>query len=201
MYNTFFKRFLDFVIASIGFIILLPVFILVTLLLTFFNKGNPFFLQIRPGKNEQVFKVIKFKTMNDNCDSQGNLFPDAERLTAIGKFVRKTSLDELPQLINVVKGDMSLVGPRPILVEYLPLYDSQQKRRHEIRPGITGWAQINGRNTLSWKQKFDYDIWYIDNISFLLDLRIILLTIKKVFKSEGISSKTSITMEKFNGTN
>lgn len=201
MYNSFFKRFLDFLIAFIGFVVLLPVIILVTILLAIFNNGIPFFLQDRPGKNEQVFKVIKFKTMNDKKDKSGNLLSDAERLTIIGKFVRKTSLDELPQLINVIKGDMSLVGPRPLLVEYLPLYDKEQKKRHKVRPGITGWAQVNGRNTLSWKQKFEYDIWYIDNISFLLDFRIILLTIKKVFKSEGISSTTSITMEKFNGTN
>lgn len=201
MYNSFFKRFLDFLIAFIGFVVLLPVIILVTILLAIFNNGIPFFLQDRPGKNEQIFKVIKFKTMNDKKDKSGNLLSDAERLTIIGKFIRKTSLDELPQLINVIKGDMSLVGPRPLLVEYLPLYDKKQKKRHKVRPGITGWAQVNGRNTLSWKQKFEYDIWYIDNISFLLDFRIVLLTIKKVFKSEGISSTTSITMEKFNGTN
>lgn len=201
MYSAFFKRFLDFAIALTGFILLLPIFILVTILLTFLNQGTPFFFQIRPGKNEQIFKVIKFKTMNDKCDAEGNLLSDAERLTMIGKFVRKTSLDELPQLINVIKGDMSLIGPRPLLVEYLPLYDDVQKRRHKVRPGITGWAQVNGRNTISWKQKFEYDVWYIDNVSFFLDLKIILLTIKKVFKSEGISSGTSVTMEKFNGTN
>ena len=201
MYSAFFKRFLDFSIALIGFILLLPIFIVVTILLTILNQGTPFFLQVRPGKNEQIFRVIKFKTMNDKRDAKGNLLSDAERLTIIGKFVRKTSLDELPQLINVIKGDMSLIGPRPLLVEYLPIYDEIQKRRHNIRPGITGWAQVNGRNTISWKQKFEYDVWYIENISFQLDIKILLLTVKKVFKSEGISSNTSVTMEKFNGTN
>ena len=201
MYSAFFKRFLDFSIALIGFILLLPIFIVDTILLTILNQGTPFFLQVRPGKNEQIFRVIKFKTMNDKRDAKGNLLSDAERLTIIGKFVRKTSLDELPQLINVIKGDMSLIGPRPLLVEYLPIYDEIQKRRHNIRPGITGWAQVNGRNTISWKQKFEYDVWYIENISFQLDIKILLLTVKKVFKSEGISSNTSVTMEKFNGTN
>ncbi|WP_337042034.1 sugar transferase [Emticicia sp. 17c] len=201
MYSNFFKRFLDFIIAFIGFVVLLPVFIIITALLTFFNQGKPFFLQERPGKNERIFKVIKFKTMNDKRDKQGSLLSDAERLTSVGKFVRKTSLDEIPQLINVIKGDMSLIGPRPLLVEYLPLYDNIQKRRHEVRPGITGWAQINGRNAIAWKQKLEYDVWYIDNISLALDIKIILLTIKKVLKSEGISSATSVTMEKFNGHN
>lgn len=177
----------------------MPVFLIVTLLLFIANEGKPFFLQPRPGKNERIFKIIKFKTMNDKKDSKGNLLSDSERLTAVGRFVRKTSLDEIPQLLNVIKGDMSLIGPRPLLVEYLPLYDEVQKRRHEVRPGITGWAQVNGRNTISWKKKFDYDVWYVDHLSFLLDVRIFFLTVKKVFKSEGISSATAVTMEKFTG--
>ena len=155
---------------------------------------------MRPGKQGKVFKVIKFKTMNDKRDKNGNLLSDEKRLTGVGKFIRKTSLDEIPQLLNVIKGDMSLIGPRPLLVEYLPLYSELQKRRHEVKPGITGWAQINGRNAISWEQKFEYDVWYVDHISFLLDLRISFLTIKKVFKSEGINSQTAATMEKFKGS-
>jgi lipopolysaccharide/colanic/teichoic acid biosynthesis glycosyltransferase len=199
MYAHFLKRFVDFFLALIGFIVLFPVFLIVTILLFIANNGKPFFLQPRPGKNERIFKVIKFKTMNDKRDATGNLLPDSERLTAIGRFVRKTSLDEIPQLLNVVKGDMSLVGPRPLLVEYLPLYNKEQKKRHEVRPGITGWAQVNGRNAISWNQKFEYDVWYVKHLSFALDVKIILLTIAKVFKSEGINSVTSVTMEKFAG--
>ena len=199
MYRSFFKPLLDFLIAFTGFIILLPLFLLVWLILLIANNGKAFFIQLRPGKNKKLFKVIKFKTMNDRKDKKGNLLPDEKRLTSIGAFVRKTSLDEIPQLLNVIKGDMSLIGPRPLLVEYLPLYDEVQKRRHEVKPGITGWAQVNGRNTISWEKKFEYDVWYVDHLSFLLDFKIFFLTIKKVFKSEGISSATAATMERFTG--
>lgn len=199
MYKHFFKRFFDLFFALIGFIALSPIFLFITVFLFFANNGKPFFTQMRPGKNARIFKVIKFKTMNDKKDKDGNLLPDIERLTAIGKFVRKTSLDEIPQLLNVIIGDMSLIGPRPLLVEYLPLYSKEQARRHEVRPGITGWAQVNGRNAISWQQKFEFDVWYIDHISLSLDIKILYLTFKKVFKSEGISSSTSVTMEKFEG--
>lgn len=199
-YVTFLKPFLDVVVASVASIVLLPVFLVVVVLLAVANAGKPFFFQMRPGKNEKIFRVIKFKTMNDRKDANGDLLPDAKRLTPIGKFVRKTSLDEIPQLLNVIKGDMSIVGPRPLLVEYLPLYDDQQKHRHDVKPGITGWAQVNGRNAIGWEQKFEYDIWYVNNVSFLLDLRILLLTIRNVIRSEGINSATSATMEKFTGT-
>ncbi|WP_209399693.1 sugar transferase [Pseudozobellia sp. WGM2] len=199
MYKRFFKRLLDFLIALSVLIIASPILLIVFIFLGFANKGKVFFIQNRPGKNGQIFTIWKFKTMNDQKDAEGNLLPDEIRLTAAGKFVRKTSLDELPQLINVLNGDMSLVGPRPLLVSYLPLYNQQQKRRHEVRPGITGWAQVNGRNAISWSKKFEYDVWYVDNQSFSLDLKIILLTIKKVLKSDGISSDTSATMEVFTG--
>lgn len=199
IYRHILKPFFDFLIATVAFLILSPVFIVVTLLLFIANQGKPFFLQPRPGKNSRIFKVIKFKTMNDKKDAQGNLLPDAARLTAIGKFVRKTSLDEIPQLLNVIKGDMSLVGPRPLLVDYLPLYNETQKQRHNVRPGITGWAQVNGRNAISWEQKFNYDVWYVNNISLPLDIKILWMTVLKVFKSEGINSATSATMEKFTG--
>ncbi|GHT36665.1 sugar transferase [Bacteroidia bacterium] len=195
------KRILDILLSLSGFIVLFPVFILIAVFLWISNKGTPFFFQQRPGMKNRIFKVIKFKTMNDKKDREGHLLPDSDRLTPIGSFIRKTSLDEIPQLINVIKGDMSLVGPRPLLVEYLPLYSVEQNRRHEVRPGITGWAQVNGRNAISWEEKFMYDVWYVDNLSFLLDVKVILLTIKKVFKREGISSDTSVTMEKFKGTN
>jgi lipopolysaccharide/colanic/teichoic acid biosynthesis glycosyltransferase len=200
VYRNYLKRFLDLLLALIGFVILSPVFIMVILLLLIVNRGNPFFFQSRPGKNEKIFKVIKFKTMNDRKNKDGNLLPDAQRLTATGKFIRKTSLDEIPQLLNVIKGDMSIIGPRPLLVEYLPLYNPTQKRRHEVKPGITGWAQVNGRNAISWEQKFDYDVWYVDHISFFLDVKIFFLTIRKVFISEGINSQTAATMEKFKGS-
>lgn len=200
MYKFFFKYLLDFLISLSCFIILLPFFILCTFFLAIVNKGKAFFLQPRPGKNGKIFRVIKFKTMNDKRDARGNLLPDAERLTTVGKIIRKTSLDEIPQLLNVIKGDMSLIGPRPLLVEYLPLYNSEQKRRHEVRPGITGWAQVNGRNTISWKQKFAYDVWYVDHLSFALDMKILFMTFAKVFKSEGINAQGSATMEKFTGT-
>jgi lipopolysaccharide/colanic/teichoic acid biosynthesis glycosyltransferase len=199
MYNNHLKRIFDFTAAFLGLLLLSPVFIIVTVGLYFANQGKPFFFQLRPGLHEKVFKIIKFKTMNDKKDANGNLLPDAERLTKIGSFVRKTSLDEIPQLINVLKGDMSLIGPRPLLPEYLPLYSEIQKRRHNIRPGITGWAQVNGRNAISWQQKFDYDVWYVENISFLLDLKILFLTIKKVFAREGISAEGQVTIEAFKG--
>ena len=199
MYKTFFKRLLDFTAALIGLILLSPVFIIVMIGLFFANQGKPFFFQTRPGKNECLFKIIKFKTMNDKKDAQGLLLDDVHRLTKIGSFVRKTSLDEIPQLLNVIKGDMSLIGPRPLLVQYLPLYDDFQKKRHNIKPGITGWAQVNGRNAISWKQKFEYDVWYVEHCSFLLDVKILFLTIKKVFVREGISQEGEATMEVFNG--
>ncbi len=200
MYRNFFKRAFDFFISSIGFIIISPIFLLLWIWLFIANKGaGAFFFQERPGKDERIFRVIKFKTMNDRKDASGNLLPDAQRLTKVGKFVRSTSLDEIPQLLNVIKGDMSLIGPRPLLVEYLPLYDETQRRRHEVRPGITGWAQVNGRNAISWEQKFAYDVWYVDNVSLSLDVKILLKTIQKVFKREGISSDSSATMEPFKG--
>jgi undecaprenyl phosphate N,N'-diacetylbacillosamine 1-phosphate transferase len=200
MYKHFLKRLIDFLLALLGVVILSPVFIAVTLVLAVNNDGKPFFFQPRIGRKNRIFKVIKFKTMNDRKDAQGNLLPDKDRLTSVGSFVRSSSLDELPQLMNVLKGDMSLVGPRPLLVEYLPLYNKVQIRRHEVTPGITGWAQVNGRNAISWEQKFEYDVWYVNNQSFLLDVRILLLTFRKIFKREGISSATSATMEKFTGS-
>lgn len=200
-YKNFIKRFFDFSIALVGLICLLPIFMMVTIGLFFANQGKPFFFQERPGKNERIFKIIKFKTMNDKKDENGNLLPDAERLTKIGSFVRKTSLDEIPQLINVLKGDMSLIGPRPLRTYYLPLYSIEQKRRHDVRPGITGWAQVNGRNAISWTKKFELDVYYVNNISFALDLKILFLTIKKVFKREGISAEGQATTEAFNGSN
>ena len=199
MYKKIIKRFLDFVIALIGLVLILPLFVLAIVGLFFANHGKPFFLQPRPGKNGKIFKIIKFKTMNDKKESEGNLLSDAKRLTKVGAFVRKTSLDEIPQLINVLKGDMSLIGPRPLLPEYLPLYNDFQKRRHEVKPGITGWAQVNGRNAINWQQKFEYDVWYVENISFLLDCKIVFLTIKKVFKREGISAENSVSAEAFKG--
>jgi undecaprenyl phosphate N,N'-diacetylbacillosamine 1-phosphate transferase len=200
MYRHFFKRLFDFVIALIGFIIISPLFLLLWIGLSIANKGaGAFFVQERPGKGEKIFKVIKFKTMNDKRDENGNLLPDSERLTKIGRIIRSLSLDELPQLINVLKGDMALVGPRPLLVQYLPLYDDVQRRRHEVRPGMTGWAQVNGRNAISWQEKFKYDVWYVDHLSLSLDIKILLKTIEKVFKREGINSRTAVTMEEFKG--
>ena len=200
MYRLVFKRLLDIVVSLLVLIIASPVLLVVALMLFLFQKTNPFFVQRRPGKNEHIFKLVKFKTMNEKKDGHGNLLPDKDRLTGIGKFVRKTSLDELPQLINVLKGDMSLIGPRPLLVKYLPLYNQSQRRRHEVRPGITGWAQVNGRNELSWDDKFNHDVWYVENLSFLLDLKILWKTVLKVLKTEGISSKTDATMEEFKGS-
>lgn len=197
MYRNFFKRLLDFIISLGVFCLFLPVFIIIAILLSFVNHGNPFFRQYRPGKNNKIFRVLKFKTMNDLKDKAGNLLPDEMRITPVGKFIRKTSLDEIPQLLNVIKGDMSLIGPRPLLVDYLPLYDDFQKRRHEVRPGITGWAQVNGRNAISWEEKFSLDVWYVENISFMLDLKILFMTILKVFKSEGINAQGAATMPKF----
>lgn len=199
MYQSYLKRLFDLIVALIGLLFLIPIFILVTIGLFFTNHGKPFFFQTRPGKNEQLFKIIKFKTMNDRKDENGNLLSDEYRLTKIGNFVRKTSLDELPQLFNVLKGDMSIIGPRPFLPEYLPLYNETQRRRHEVKPGITGWAQVNGRNAISWQQKFDYDVWYVDHFTFLLDLKIVYLTIKKVFKREGITAENSVSAEAFKG--
>jgi len=199
MYKTTIKPFLDFLAALIGLILLSPILVIVTLLLAIANKGKPFFFQTRPGENERLFSIIKFKTMNDKKDKKGNILPDAERLTAVGKFVRKTSLDEIPQLLNVLKGDMSLVGPRPLLPEYLPLYTLEQKRRHEVKPGITGWAQVNGRNALSWSDKFKRDVEYVEQQSFVLDCKILFLTLKKVLVSEGISQKGQVGMSKFRG--
>jgi undecaprenyl phosphate N,N'-diacetylbacillosamine 1-phosphate transferase len=199
LYSTIIKPFVDRLFALLILLIATPVLLVVIVLLAVANKGAVWFVQPRPGYQDKIFHVIKFKTMTDERDADGNLLPDNERLTAIGKFVRKTSLDELPQLINVLKGDMSFVGPRPLLVEYLPLYNAHQKRRHAVKPGITGWAQVNGRNTVEWPKRFDYDVWYVDNQSFWLDLKILFLTVFKVFKAEGISSDTSATMEKFRG--
>lgn len=201
MYQNYIKRLLDFSIALIGLIVLSPIFIIVTIGLYFANQGKPFFFQERPGLNERIFKIIKFKTMNDKKDAQGNLLPDADRLTPVGAFVRKTSLDEIPQLINVLKGDMALIGPRPLRTYYLPLYNEVQKTRHNVRPGITGWAQVNGRNAISWTKKFELDVYYVNHISFLLDLKIFFLTIKKVFIREGISQEGQATVERFNGSN
>lgn len=199
MYTRIVKRLIDFVLSSLAFVVLLPVFLVILMLLFFVNKGSPLFFQLRPGKDGKIFKIFKFKTMTDQRDINGNLLPDAARLTSIGKFVRKTSIDEIPQLLNVMKGEMSLIGPRPLLPEYLPLYSAEQYRRHEVRPGITGWAQVNGRNTIGWQQKFEYDVWYVDHVNFWLDLKIVGLTIKKILIREGISSATSLTMEKFKG--
>ena len=200
MYKKGFKRLIDVTAAVLVLIFFSPLFIGVYLLLML-SQNSAFFTQDRPGKNGKVFKLIKFKTMSDKRDAQGNLLPDAERLTKVGKWVRSTSLDEVPQLINVLKGDMSLIGPRPLLIKYLPLYSETQKRRHEVKPGITGWAQVNGRNAISWNKKFEYDVWYVDHLSFLLDCKIVWRTIKKVIIREGISSDTSVTMEPFKGNN
>jgi undecaprenyl phosphate N,N'-diacetylbacillosamine 1-phosphate transferase len=199
LYTNNIKPLIDILLSFLILLIASPVFLLIVIVLYFVNDGQVWFRQERPGKGGRIFSVIKFKTMTDERDSQGKLLPDEKRLSKIGKLIRKTSLDELPQLLNVVRGHMSLVGPRPLLKEYLPLYDETQRRRHEVKPGITGWAQVNGRNTVSWPQKFAYDVWYVDHISFWLDIKILLLTVLKVFKAEGISSETSVTMEKFHG--
>ncbi len=199
MYLNNIKPFLDFLSSIIGVILLFPLFIVVTVLLCFVNNGKPFFFQLRPGKNGKIFKIVKFKTMNDKRDSKGALLPDSERLTKIGNYVRKTSLDEIPQLLNVIKGEMSIIGPRPLLTNYLHLYNDFQNRRHEVKPGITGWAQVNGRNAISWDKKFEYDVWYVENISFTLDIQILYRSISKVLSSEGINAVDTATIEPFDG--
>lgn len=199
MYRSLIKPFFDFICALLALLVLSPVFVIVTIGLAISNNGKPFFSQRRPGKGERIFTIIKFKTMNDRRDAAGKLLPDAQRLTAVGSFVRKTSLDELPQLLNVLKGDMSFVGPRPLLPEYLPLYSEAQRKRHNVKPGITGWAQVNGRNAISWEQKFEYDVWYVEHQSFTLDMQILFRTVKKVFKSEGIAQDGQVTAERFTG--
>ncbi|MDY3032377.1 MAG: sugar transferase [Odoribacter sp.] len=202
MYKNFFKRVIDFVLVLMVLSIIWPILLAITIWLHFANKGaGAFFTQDRPGKRAKIFKVIKFKTMTDERDAEGKLLPDAVRLTKVGRFVRSTSIDELPQLINVLKGDMALIGPRPLLPKYLPLYSKEQFRRHEVRPGITGWAQINGRNNISWTRKFELDVWYVDHCSFLLDLKIVFMTIKKVFFREDISKEGEATTVPFNGSN
>lgn len=202
MYKNFFKRILDFCVALTALSILFVPLAIITLFLHFANKGaGAFFFQERPGLNGKIFKICKFKTMTDERDSDGNLLPDEQRLTPIGKFVRSTSIDELPQFWNVLIGDMALIGPRPLLVEYLPLYSKEQARRHEVRPGITGWAQCHGRNSISWTEKFKLDVWYVDNVSLLTDIKVVLITIKKVIVRDGISQEGNATMEHFNGAN
>lgn len=200
MYKTFLKPLFDISLSLLGLLLISPIFVVVLMLLSINNNGKPFFFQKRPGKDEKIFEVIKFKTMNDRKDANGELLPDANRLTKFGKFIRKTSLDELPQLINVLKGDMSLIGPRPLLPEYLSLYSDFQNRRHEVKPGITGWAQVNGRNAISWDLKFRYDVWYVDNMSFWLDIKIIFKTIQKVLKAEGINKADSTMIGPFKGS-
>lgn len=202
MYRRYFKRPLDILVSGTALLCLSPILLAVTLWLHFANKGaGAFFTQERPGKEGRIFHVVKFKTMTDERDSEGRLLPDADRLTKVGRFVRSTSLDELPQLWNVLKGDMSLIGPRPLLVQYLPLYSPQQARRHEVRPGISGWAQCHGRNAISWQKKFELDVWYVDHLTFATDCRIIFHTIRKVLARDGITSPSSATMEPFNGNN
>ena len=199
MYKNIIKPIFDFLLAIIGILLFSPLFVILTIILYFANRGQPFFFQLRPGKGGKLFRIIKFKTMNNKRDTGGNLFPDAERLTKIGELIRKTSLDEIPQLLNVIKGEMSLVGPRPLLPSYLELYNDFQKRRNEVKPGITGWAQINGRNHISWEKKFNYDVWYVDHVSFWLDFKILIITILKVIKSEGINEEGQATSEEFKG--
>ena len=202
MYKNFFKRFLDFWISLIVLILISPILLVITIWLHFANKGaGVFFFQERPGKDAKIFKVFKFKTMTDERDAEGNLLPDEKRLTKVGKFVRSTSIDELPQLINVLKGDMALIGPRPLLVQYLPLYAPEQARRHEVRPGISGWAQCHGRNAISWDEKFKLDVWYVDHCTLWTDIKVIFITIKNVLMRKDINSSTSATMEVFTGNN
>lgn len=201
MYTLYIKRVLDFITSLCLLIFLFPVMLVVGILLLFQNKATPFFFQDRPGKNEKKIRIMKFKSMTDEKDKNGKLLPDNKRITKLGAFIRKTSLDELPQLINVLKGDMSLIGPRPLLFKYIPLYSKEQSRRHDVKPGITGWAQINGRNTISWVKKFEYDVYYVDNISFLLDLKILWLTLLKVVKREGVNQSDDRPMQPFTGNN
>ncbi|WP_144963832.1 sugar transferase [Gillisia sp. Hel_I_86] len=201
MYILFIKPFFDFIISLTALLILSPLLLTATILLFLANKGNPFFVQKRPGKKGRIFKIVKFKTMTDEKDSNGNLLPDSQRLTTIGSFIRKTSLDEIPQLWNVLIGDMSIIGPRPLLPQYLPIYTPHQYKRHDLRPGITGWAQVNGRNAISWTQKFEYDVWYVQNVSFFVDMEILFKTVQKVLVSEGINAENMATTEPFNGNN
>ncbi|MGY3794354.1 sugar transferase [uncultured Aquimarina sp.] len=201
MYQSFIKRIIDFTLSFIGILFLSPIILILIVLLAIANGGKPFFFQSRPGKNERIFKIIKFKSMNDKKDENGELLPFDQRITKTGKFIRKYSLDEIPQLFNVVKGDMSLIGPRPLLVKYLPLYNDVQKKRHDVKPGITGWAQVNGRNAISWDEKFKLDVWYTENISFKLDIKIIIKTIKKVLFKEDINSGENVNMPTFTGNN
>ena len=200
MYEKYIKRILDFVLSLVVLVVFSPVLLVLTILGAVKMKGNPFFTQLRPGKDGEIFKLIKFRSMTCEKDKDGNLLPDEVRLTRYGEILRSTSLDELPELFNILKGDMSIVGPRPLLVQYLPLYNEEQRHRHDVRPGLTGWAQINGRNSITWEDKFRYDVWYVRNISFMLDVKILFLTVKKVFCREGISSENSATMEDFQGT-
>lgn len=201
MYKSFIKRILDFILSFFGILLLLPIIVTIVLILLVVNKGKPFFFQPRPGKNGKLFKIIKFKTMSDLKTEDKKNVHNVSRITKTGAFIRKYSLDEILQLINVLKGDMSLIGPRPLLVEYLPLYNKVQQKRHDMRPGITGWAQVKGRNTISWNQKFEYDVWYVENVSFILDIKILLLTLKKVIKKEGVNTNQNITMPAWNGNN
>jgi lipopolysaccharide/colanic/teichoic acid biosynthesis glycosyltransferase len=199
MYKSFFKRFFDLIISLIGFLILSPIFLSVTIFLLIANRGKPFFFQKRPGKDEKIFKIIKFKTMNDKKDSNGDFLPAVKRITPVGAFIRKTSLDEIPQLINVIKGNMSFVGPRPLRVEYLPLYNKEQRLRHNVRPGITGWAQVNGRNNISWAKRFEMDVYYVNNLNLILDIKIFFLTLKKTFFRVNINQDDNNTMIPFGG--
>ena len=199
MYKSFFKRFFDILVALIGIVGFSPLFIIIFIVLVYNNKGTPFFYQKRPGKNGVIFNVIKFKTMNDKKNASGDLLPDSQRLTKAGSIIRKTSLDELPQLLNVIKGDMAVIGPRPLLPEYVSLYNKRQMKRHLVKPGMSGWVQVNGRNAISWQQKFEYDVWYVENVSFLLDVKIFFMTFSKVFKSEGINTENQATTIKFTG--
>lgn len=201
MYRKFLKPLIDFLVALFSLVILSPLLVIVAILLAIANKGNPFFLQDRPGKNEKIFKIVKFRTMTNEKDMNGAFLPDEKRITNVGKLVRKTSIDEIPQLLNVLKGNMSLIGPRPLLPQYLNIFNERQNKRHKVKPGITGWAQINGRNAISWKQKLEYDVWYVENISAWLDLKIIIKTVKKVILSEDINKGNMATTEPFNGNN
>jgi undecaprenyl phosphate N,N'-diacetylbacillosamine 1-phosphate transferase len=199
IYKQFIKRVIDIFASLLGLIILAPIILLTIVFLFFANNGKPFFVHFRPGKNGKIFNLIKFKTMNDKKDEHGEFLPFDQRVTRVGEFIRKYSLDELLQLINVLKGDMSLIGPRPLLIQYLSLYNETQKRRHEVKPGVTGWAQVNGRNTILWVKKFEYDVWYVDHLSFMLDMKILLLTIKKVIIKEGVNNSESLNMTTFSG--
>jgi len=201
VYRNFFKPLIDFVAALMGLIVISPVFIIVTVILLFQNNGKPFFFQTRPGKDQKAFRIIKFKTMTDDKDNEGNLLPDMQRTTKIGNVIRQLSIDEIPQLINILKGDMSLVGPRPLLFKYIPFYNDEQLKRHNVRPGITGWAQVNGRNSISWTDKFRFDTYYVNNVSLMLDIKILFMTFLKVIKREGINQSADRPMQPFNGTN